>query len=46
MPVIPIAIALASFGAGFFTGSSTSKLIKLGLIGGGGYLAYQAYKGA
>ncbi|MET2901411.1 hypothetical protein ABXV22_24420 [Vibrio rotiferianus] len=46
MPAIPIVIALGSFGAGFLTGSSTSKLIKLGLIGGGGFLAYKAFKGA
>lgn len=43
---LPLILLVGGFGAGFLTGANTSKLLKLGLLGGGGYIAYQAYKGA
>ncbi|MFT5879571.1 MAG: hypothetical protein ACI86X_000675 [Moritella sp.] len=44
--LIPLLAGGVGFGAGFWTGSSVSKLIKLGAVGGGCYVAYQVYKGA
>lgn len=49
MPLIVLLPALAGglgFGAGFWSGSSASKLIKIGVFGGGCYMAYQVFKGA
>lgn len=44
MPLIPVLMLAGGFGAGFFTGSATSKVMKYALIGGGCYLGYKAYK--
>ncbi|WP_175577621.1 hypothetical protein [Photobacterium proteolyticum] len=47
MPVlaIPLLAGAVGFGAGFWTGSTTSKLIKLAAVGGGCYVAYKVVKG-
>ncbi|SHO55124.1 hypothetical protein [Vibrio quintilis] len=49
MPLIylaPLAAGALGFGAGFWSGSGVTKLLKFGAIGGGCYLAYRAVKGA
>lgn len=49
MPLIyflPMAAGALGFGAGFWSGSGVSKLMKLAALGGGGYIAYQLVKGA
>ncbi|MCJ0813261.1 hypothetical protein [Vibrio vulnificus] len=49
MPFIlyPIIGAAAGFGAGYFTGSTTKKLVMGAALVGGGYLVYKhAVKGA
>ncbi|EHT4939539.1 hypothetical protein ABMX69_06855 [Vibrio vulnificus] len=43
---IPLLYVGAGLVAGFFVGSKTTNLLKIALLGGGGYVAYQAYKGA
>ncbi len=46
MPFIiyPLVGAVAGFGAGYFTGSSTKKLLLGAALLGGGYLAYKHVK--
>lgn len=44
--LVPLLAGGVGFGVGFFTGSEATKLLKWGVIAGGGYVAYQAYKGA
>lgn len=49
MPLIyllPLLAGSLGFGAGFWTGSGATKLLKLGAVGGGCYVAYQVVKGA
>ena len=49
MPLIfllPVIAGGLGFGVGFWSGSSATKLLKLGAVGGGCYMAYQAIKGA
>jgi len=41
---LPVAAGALGFGAGFWSGSGVSNLIKLSAIGGGCYLAYQVVK--
>ncbi|WP_171353907.1 hypothetical protein [Vibrio coralliilyticus] len=43
---LPLAAGGVGFGAGFWSGSGATKLLKLGALAGGGYLAYRAIKGA
>lgn len=45
MPLIPILLLTGgvSFGAGFFTGSKTTQLLKAVAIGGGCYAAYRMW---
>lgn len=48
MPLIyflPMAAGALGFGTGFWAGSGMTKLIKIGAVGGGCYVAYQIYKG-
>ncbi|ARC91218.1 hypothetical protein B6A42_02355 [Vibrio coralliilyticus] len=42
---LPLAAGGVGFGAGFWSGSGATKLLKLGALAGGGYLAYRAIKG-
>jgi|GEM_PF-3309782 len=44
IPLLFLAVGGVSFGAGFWSGSSANKLMKIGLVGGGCYLGYKAYK--
>ncbi|UAB68819.1 hypothetical protein INR79_24335 [Vibrio sp. SCSIO 43132] len=47
MPLIvllPLAAGGVGFGAGLWTGSGAGKLVKLGVMGGGAYLAYRVAK--
>lgn len=45
MPLLPLLLLTGgvSFGAGFFTGSKTTQLIKVAALGGGCYMAYQVW---
>jgi len=48
MPLIVVLPMLAGglgFGAGFWSGSGATKLLKIGAIGGGCYVAYRVIKG-
>lgn len=48
MPLIfllPVLAGGLGFGAGFWSGSSATKLLKLGAVGGGCYMAFQVIKG-
>lgn len=42
--LLPLLAGGVGFGAGFWTGSGATKLIKLAMVGGGCYMAYQAVK--
>lgn len=42
---LPLLAGGAGYGAGFWSGSGATKLLKLGAVGGGCYLAYRAIKG-
>lgn len=49
MPLIfllPLLAGGVGFGTGFWTGSNATKLLQIGLLGGGAYLAYNMVKGA
>ena len=49
MPLIfllPVLAGGLGFGAGFWSGSSATKLLKLGAVGGGCYMTYKVIKGA
>ncbi|MGL1956286.1 MAG: hypothetical protein OCD00_03065 [Colwellia sp.] len=39
----PLLAGGLGFGAGFFASNGISNLVKLGLVAGGGYVAYQIY---
>ncbi|CAK3435169.1 conserved hypothetical protein [Vibrio crassostreae] len=43
--VLPLLAGGLGFGAGFWSGSGATKLLKIGAIGGGCYVAYQVIKG-
>lgn len=48
MPLIvllPLMAGGVGFGAGFWSGSSATKLLKIGAVGGGCYVAYRLIKG-
>lgn len=48
MPLIVVLPLLAGgfgFGAGFWSGSSATKLLKVAAVGGGCYVAYRVIKG-
>ncbi|WP_017191183.1 hypothetical protein [Vibrio harveyi] len=48
MPLIVLLPLLAGgvgFGAGFWSGSGTTKILKAAALGGGAYVAYQVIKG-
>jgi len=42
----PLLAGTAGFGIGFFASDGLGKLVKLGLLAGGGYVAYQVYQGS
>jgi hypothetical protein len=44
--LLPVLAGGLGFGAGFWSGSGATKLIKLGAVGGGCYVAYKVIKGA
>ena len=44
--LLPVLAGGLGFGAGFWSGSGATKLLKLGAVGGGCYVAYQVIKGA
>ena len=44
--LLPVLAGGLGFGAGFWSGSSATKLLKLGAVGGGCYVAYKVIKGA
>ncbi|WP_171391169.1 hypothetical protein [Vibrio mediterranei] len=49
MPIailIPLIAGGVGFGAGFWTGSTTTKVVKAAALAGGSYIAYKAIKGA
>jgi len=48
MPVllIPLLAGGAGLGVGFFASSGLGNLVKLTLLVGGGYVAYQVYQGS
>ncbi|SHO54475.1 hypothetical protein [Vibrio quintilis] len=46
VPLMAGAAGTLGFGAGFWSGSNATKLLKLAALGGGGYLAYKYVKGA
>ncbi|CAM3708911.1 hypothetical protein VA7868_02932 [Vibrio aerogenes CECT 7868] len=46
IPLVAGAAGTLGFGAGFWSGSGATKMLKLAAIGGGGYLAYKMVKGA
>ncbi|QUM91220.1 hypothetical protein HWV03_21865 [Moritella sp. 36] len=49
MPLIfllPVLAGGLGFGAGFWSGSGATKLLKLGALGGGCYMTYKVIKGA
>ncbi|MGF1716112.1 hypothetical protein L4D08_14645 [Photobacterium chitinilyticum] len=43
--VLPLLAGGLGFGAGFWSGSGATKLLKIGAIGGGCYVAYRVIKG-
>lgn len=43
--VLPLLAGGLGFGAGFWSGSSATKLLKLAAVGGGCYVAYRVIKG-
>lgn len=43
--VLPLLAGGLGFGAGFWSGSSATKLLKVAAVGGGCYVAYQVIKG-
>ena len=43
---IPFVTGALGFGAGFWSGSGMTKLVKLAALGGGCYLTYELVKGA
>lgn len=43
--VLPLLAGGLGFGAGFWSGSSATKLLKIGAVGGGCYVAYRVIKG-
>ncbi|MCY9828601.1 hypothetical protein [Vibrio chagasii] len=43
--VLPLLAGGLGFGAGFWSGSSATKLLKIGAVGGGCYMAYRVIKG-
>ncbi|MFT7682641.1 MAG: hypothetical protein ACI935_002118 [Moritella dasanensis] len=44
--LLPVLAGGLGFGAGFWSGSGATKLLKLGAVGGGCYMAYKVIKGA
>lgn len=42
---LPLLAGGVGFGAGFWTGSGTTKLLKVAALGGGCYVAYRVIKG-
>ena len=43
-PLVAFTGGVLGFGAGFWTGSGASKLLKIGALGGGCYVAYKFAK--
>ncbi|CAH7044353.1 hypothetical protein AB6C94_00815 [Vibrio splendidus] len=43
--VLPLLAGGLGFGAGFWSGSSATKLLKVAAVGGGCYVAYRVIKG-
>ena len=43
--LLPVLAGGLGFGAGFMSGTGATKLLKLGALGGGCYMAYQVIKG-
>ncbi|WP_435249523.1 hypothetical protein ACMAZD_22325 [Vibrio sp. nBUS_14] len=43
--VLPLIAGGLGFGAGFWSGSSATKLLKVAAVGGGCYVAYRVIKG-
>lgn len=43
--VLPLLAGGLGFGAGFWSGSSATKLLKIGAVGSGCYMAYRVIKG-
>ncbi|WP_181360047.1 hypothetical protein [Vibrio sp. 10N.286.48.B8] len=43
--VLPLLAGGLGFGAGFWSGSSATKLLKVAAVGGGCYMAYRVIKG-
>ncbi|MCC4238134.1 hypothetical protein LL266_16720 [Vibrio anguillarum] len=43
--VLPLLAGGLGFGAGFWSGSGATKLLKIGAVGGGCYVAYRVIKG-
>lgn len=44
--VLPVLAGAVGFGAGVWTGSTTTKVVKAAALAGGSYIAYKAIKGA
>ena len=44
VPLIALTGSALGFGVGFWTGSGASKLLKIGALGGGCYIAYKFAK--
>ncbi|MEZ9470447.1 hypothetical protein BCS71_07920 [Vibrio lentus] len=44
--VLPLLAGGLGFGAGFWSGSSATKLLKVAAVGGGCYVAYRVIKGS
>ncbi|WP_180275417.1 hypothetical protein [Vibrio coralliilyticus] len=44
--LVPLMAGGLGFGVGFWSGSSATKLLKLGAVAGGGYFAYRWIKEA
>jgi len=42
----PLLAGAGGFGVGFFASDGLGKLVKLGLLAGGSYVAYQVYQGS
>ncbi len=43
--VLPLLAGGLGFGAGFWSGSSATKLLKVAAVGGGCYVTYRVIKG-
>ncbi|MCJ8320433.1 MAG: hypothetical protein MJK12_12420 [Colwellia sp.] len=44
--LIPLLAGGTGFGLGFFASDGFGKIVKVGLVLGGGYVAYQMYQGS